>query len=169
MIARIVAIPILVVCSLWDVAGAEEPRVGNPPTCPSVQIDLPKTTFRSPGYARAILKSDSVDLVYLGSRAFRVQRETADYWLPTVAEMQASTMADDRRAAYAFANQRLIGIRWSDVGEAKGEGSYIVRAGKYRLVMFYTPEEPAEVNVNWCSAASKEFLLERDGTLYSTQ
>jgi hypothetical protein len=80
-----------------------------------------------------------------------------------------STIAEKRPTSYTFTSQKLVGIQWSDVGEEKAGNSYVVRADKYRLILFYTEEDPAEGSVHWCSATSKDFLLQRDGTLYSTQ
>jgi hypothetical protein len=134
-----------------------------------VLIELTEPAFKSPGYVRAVLKSGEADAVYLASRAFRVQRQTAEGWIPATPDVLASTITEKRPASYTFTNQRLVGIQWSDVGEARTKNSYVVRAGRYRLILFYSEEDPAKGSVHWCSAISKEFLLERDGTLYSTQ
>jgi len=87
-------------------------------------------------------------------------------------DIQASVRAKSRARVYDFSNPSLVGIRWREVATGVTEDSYIVRAGRYRLVLLYTKTDPAEVKsrkVDLCNTISREFVIEQDSTVHTTE
>lgn len=158
----------VLLCAPCTPGGPEQPPA---PACQSVSIELLAGVFRSAGYVRATLASKGPQFIYFWPPGPRVQRKQADMWTPNVQESHPpGTPA--RPIVYDFANPRLIGLRWRDVATDESDDSYLIPAGSYRLVLFYTTEDPRAdkaSNRSWCKATSGDFVLEHDGRAYATQ